>query len=132
MLKILVLSILLLGLNASIVDLDQTDLVYVEPGTYKYMSLYSNPTTGYSWVLVPFDSGLFCIEDLGYLPLNNGTAEMSGTGGTQSFIAYASSECSEGDSIQVTFVYVRIWENVPADTRQVTIQATFDSDKLQL
>ena len=132
MLKLIVLSFLLLSLNASIVNLDESTLVYVEPGLYKYMSLSSNPTTGYSWVVVPFDSDLFFIEDLGYLPINTGTAVIPGAGGTQNYIAYASSECSEGDSIDITLVYVKVWENIPADTRLVTIQATFDPEKLKL
>lgn len=119
----------LLACSATIVDIDETDLVYVMPGEYSGMSLDSNPTTGYEWVVVPIDSELFYIEDLGFV--SDGTG-FEGSGGIQLFIVYSSEECIEGDSVEITFSYVRAWETEPAEVKTITVQATYDKEKLDV
>ena len=125
--KILTIVFCLLGVFSTIVSIDEQSLVYIAPDSSLYLTLSANPTTGYSWVLVPFESENFSIEDGGFISSNKSVV---GAGGTQIFIAYSFEETEDGDLIDVEFDYVRSWETSPAQTKLVRIQATTDPSLL--
>ena len=127
--KLLFLSLFLLVSCEKIADLDQTTTVYLAPGSCKYMKIKSNPTTGYTWTILPYNDENFSIEDEGYIPSNS---RADGSGGVQIFEVFSDSDCLEGESIEVSFVYVRSWENIPISNRIITIQATTDETLLNL
>lgn len=130
--KLALLALFLPVIFAGITDLDQVSTVYLAPGASEYLEISSNPTTGYSWVVVSFTSNLFSIEDGGYISDDTGDTVMCGVGGTQIFIAYASSNCIEGDSITIELVYARSWEQYPVDSKTVTLYATNDQTLLSI
>lgn len=130
--KSAILALILPLILAGTTDLDEVSIVYQAPGSSEYLEISSNPTTGYSWVVNSYESNCFKIEDGGYIPDDTGDRVMSGSGGTQVFIAHANSTCAEGDTAQIEFLYVRSWETYPAYTKEVTFYATNDYTLLNM
>ena len=119
------LPLLLLGVSGSIADLSSTSLVYIAPMASAFMTIPSNPTTGYSWYMVPLMSDKMRVKDPSgeYTPSSSG---LNGSGGYQTFEVICSSHCLNGDIEEAVLIYARPWETTPADTKKITLQVTTD------
>jgi predicted secreted protein len=112
---------------ASITQADDVETIYIEPSSSKFFSLFSNPTTGFSWFISDFGCELFQLSEVGFVPYDCGLA---GSGGVQLFQASAAQLSSEGDTAEVELHYERSWEDSPAKVKKITLYATHNATLL--
>ena len=104
---------------SSIISVDKASTLAIDAGSRAFISLSSNPTTGYSWVMTPFKCTRFSAEEVGYVASQCGN--VVGTGGVQVFEIEATKASHAGDTIDIEFQYKRSWETVAAQTRVITV-----------
>lgn len=109
-------------------DLDTESSVFISPDSSAKMQITSNPTTGYSWHLIPPD--LFPIK----CPNPSGTylapnTLALGAPGKQVFELLCTTECHEGDTETLTLIYSRPWEKEPVQFKTITVTVTLDATR---
>ena len=90
--------------------------VQLKPDELYTVSLPSNPTTGYSWE-VKIESELISLVSQEY---QGHGAEMVGAGGVEIFTLLA----QESGQIQITFSYLRSWEDGPIKQKTYNLTIT--------
>lgn len=123
------ISFLALSMSKHITDLDLETSVFLSPFGSAAMQITSNPSTGYSWNLIPPSSFLIKVLDPKgeYTPANT---KSLGAPGIQTFEILCTELCHEGDEQEITLVYSRPWENDPARIKTVTVHITTDPNLL--
>lgn len=109
----------------SIPNLDNLSQVYISPSSSSFMQITSNPSTGYSWIIVPLNSDRFKIDDLDgdYYPPSYSIA---GAPGYQIFRVDCNELCKDGDSIILVLEYRRTWEADAVVLKEVTLIVSSD------
>ncbi|OMJ81472.1 hypothetical protein SteCoe_18036 [Stentor coeruleus] len=110
-------------------DLDTISSIFISPNSSAKMQITSNPTTGYSWRLIPPDSfPIKCPNPSGTFIAANTLA--LGAPGKQIFELICTTECHEGDTETLTLIYSRPWEKEPVQFKTITVTVTFDADQI--
>ena len=104
-----VLILLLIGTYASIPNLDYDSLVYISPGGTAFMTITSNPSTGYWWILEQNHSEKLSVKDyLGeYTSSSSSSTDIAGAPGIQTFEIHCDETSSGGDEFDLHFILKR-------------------------
>ena len=94
-------------------------------GSLLEFELRSNPTTGYRWVFTSSDEDILELDDIFYLPPENGLA---GSGGQTVCRFYADEE----GCVTVTARYYRPWQEFDPETdREITWQVEVTEEEAE-
>ena len=118
---------MLIAANAKVFNLDNDFQVYIGPLSTAQISLTSNPTTGYSWYLIPPNiPGLKITNPQGTFKAPD--KNVMGASGTQEFEITCTEECQDGDNYEITMIYSRPWEKDPGKIKNVAVSVTSDKN----
>ena len=104
---------------------DSDPTVYISPNGKATFYISSNPTTGYSWTMIPTNSVYIQVSDLKGSYVKSDTHAM-GAGGKQFFEIMCTTECHDGLVEEVTLIYSRPWEKEAVQFKTVKIVVTSD------
>ena len=86
------------------VDLDDFGLIEISSNSTIYMIKTSNPVTGFMWYLLSEDENKIKVEDVDGMYI-------IGKPGYQNFTVSCSIRCKNGDSLKLSLILKRPWEN---------------------
>ena len=91
------------------------------PGAHSaaFVTLDANPSTGYTWVCEADPEGVVTVQNESYVPAPAPPGTV-GSGGTYTFILVPE---SDGET-ELTFLYLRTWEEPPVPVQTVRYTAT--------
>jgi inhibitor of cysteine peptidase len=115
---VLILAMVLIGCGSSKVTAytESSKTIKTNVDQEFTISLQANPTTGYDWKTVSFDTSLITLVKKDYNQDDHSGKPLVGSGGTDFFTFKA---LKTGET-KITFIYYRPWEAPkPEDQRQV-------------
>ena len=101
----------------TITDKSLNNIYNVKPGTNIEIYLESNPTTGYDWEIIQFDSTIFSFNSELYIA-NSVTEKKIGSGGNKKYTFKA----VKSGSAQLLFQYKRPFEIESASSKTFSVE----------
>lgn len=118
--KVLISTLICAICMGEIVDLDSESLVRMHYGGTASFEISSNPTTGYSWFLEPGElDGIKSVDPRGeYVRV----PDLIGGGGKQRFYLFHTAEAKRGNTVTMTLVKKRPWENETVEVKKFSVE----------
>jgi predicted secreted protein len=112
--------ILIISACATVVYVDEVDVIEVDSREHLDLIVASNPSTGYTWVWSTESSAGLQVQN-GYtgefIPPEN---PMPGAPGRQMF--HVNVNAFHGETLKIVLKYQRPWENEPVKVKEITLK----------
>lgn len=120
--SLLILVVLCSWASADRVDADNVREIELKVGGDVYLTVTSNPSTGYMWSIIPINNYYLEVNSELAGTYEPPTSDLMGAPGKQVFHLVCSPMCVDGAESRVVLISRRSWEAAAIETKDIKVK----------